>query len=110
MSITSVAAKPTSKYSTALVSVQKTLSSGAEGEGLWKKYKETGDEKFLEEFKLYCKNDVRMTALVTFYLLHYQKIFIEGDAKEFSLEDFLSYSNGEIKEEKAESIREITKR
>ncbi len=65
------------KVATALVNVQKTLESGAEGEVLWKQYLETKDETILEEFKKYCKNDVRMTALVLLYLLHYKKISME---------------------------------
>lgn len=86
------------KVATALVNVQKTLDSGAEGEVLWKQYLETKDEKVLEEFKKYCKNDVRMTALVLLYLLHYKKINMEGDEMHFTLEDFLENSHGIIKE------------
>lgn len=81
------------KLSDALVGVQKTLSSGAEGEVLWNQYQETGDKKFLEEFKKYCKNDVRMTALVMFYFLHYKKIFIDGESFDFTLEEFVQKSN-----------------
>ena len=86
------------KVATALVNVQKTLESWAEWEVLWKQYLETKDEKILEEFKKYCKNDVRMTALVLLYLLHYKKIFMENDEIEFTLEDFLENSHGTIKE------------
>lgn len=86
------------KVATALVSLGKTLESGAEGEVLWKQYLETKDNKFLEEFKKYCKNDVRMTALVLLYLLHYKKISMEGDEIQFSIEDFLENSNGTIKD------------
>jgi len=86
------------KVATALVNVQKTLESGAEWEVLWKQYLETKDEKVLEEFKKYCKNDVRMTALVLLYLLHYKKINMEGDELYFTIEDFLENSHGIIKE------------
>ncbi len=86
------------KVATALVNVQKTLESWVEWEVLWKQYLETKDEKMLEEFKKYCKNDVRMTALVLLYLLHYKKIFMETDEIEFTLEDFLENSHGIIKE------------
>ncbi|OQY39932.1 MAG: hypothetical protein B6229_02790 [Spirochaetaceae bacterium 4572_7] len=65
------------KISEAFIGIKKTLESGAEGEVLRKKYKDTGDEKFLDEFKQYCKNDVRMTAFVLLYLLHFKKVFIE---------------------------------
>jgi len=86
------------KVATALVNVQKTLESGAEWEVLWKQYLETKDEKVLEEFKKYCKNDVRMTALVLLYLLHYKKINMEGEEVYFTIEDFLENSHGIIKE------------
>lgn len=86
------------KVATALVNIQKTLESGAEGENLWKKYLETNDNAYLEEFKKYCKNDVRMTALVLLYLLHYKKINMEGEEVYFTMEDFLENSHGVIKE------------
>lgn len=88
------------KVATALVGIQKTLESWAEWEVLWKKYQETNDEKYLEEFKTYCKNDVRMTALLMLYLLHFKKVFIEGEEKNFDDEDFLRLSNSTEKEEK----------
>ncbi|AHB41446.1 hypothetical protein P148_SR1C00001G0655 [candidate division SR1 bacterium RAAC1_SR1_1] len=88
------------KVATALVGIQKTLESGLEGETLWKKYQETNDQKYLEEFKAYCKNDVRMTALLMLYLLHFKKIFIEGEEKSFDDEDFLKLSNSTEKEVK----------
>lgn len=86
------------KVATALVNVAKTLESWAEWEDLWKQYLETKQEQYLEEFKKYCKNDVRMTALVLLYLLHYKKINMEGDEVYFTLEDFLENSHGIIKE------------
>lgn len=88
------------KLSDALVGVQKTLSSWAEGEVLWNQYQETGDKKYLEEFKKYCKNDVRMTALVMFYFLHFKKIFMDGEEFTFSLEEFVEKSNHNTPEEK----------
>lgn len=81
------------RITSALVGVSKTLSSGAEGEVLWKKYLETGDTKVLEEFKKYCKNDVRMTALLMFYLLHFKKIFVEGEEYTYEVSDFVQLSN-----------------
>lgn len=86
------------KVATALVGIQKTLESWAEWETLWNKYQETGDKKYLEEFKTYCKNDVRMTTLLMLYLLYFKKVFIEGDEKSFDDEDFIKLSNNEIKE------------
>ncbi len=75
--------------SEALIWIQKTLESWAEWEILWKKYQETWDVKYLEEFKKYCKNDVRMTAFVLLYLLHFKKIFIEWEEIKFTIEDFV---------------------
>ena len=86
------------KLSESLVWVQKTLSSWAEGEVLWNEYLKTWDESFLDEFKKYCKNDVRMTALVMFYFLHYKKIFIDDESFEFTLDDFIKKSNNTIPE------------
>lgn len=60
---------------------------------LWNQYQTTGDQKFLEEFKKYCKNDVRMTALVMFYFLHFKKIFVEGEEFVFTTEEFVQKSN-----------------
>lgn len=93
------------KLSEALIGVTKTLSSGAEGEVLWKQYLETWDEKFLEEFKLYCKNDVRMTALVMFYFLHYKKIFIDGEEFTYTLEEFVNKSNHNAEKEEPASLQ-----
>ena len=88
------------KVSEALVGVSKTLESGAEGEVLYQKYLESGDEKHLETLKQYCKNDVRMTALVLLYLMYYKKVFIEEEEITFTLEEVIEKANREIKEEK----------
>lgn len=45
----------------ALISSEKTLSSGKEGSDLLKEYKKTGDLKALKKVKEYCKNDVHIT-------------------------------------------------
>lgn len=86
------------KVSEALVAVSKTLESGAEWEVLYQKYLESKEEKYLEELKQYCKNDVRMTALVLLYLMYFKKVFIEGEEITFTLEDVISKANREIKE------------
>jgi hypothetical protein len=96
------------KVATALVGIQKTLESGAEWETLWKKYQETGETKYLEEFKIYCKNDVRMTALLMLYLLHFKKVFIEWEEKSFDEEDFLNLSNSTEKETIQENSQQAT--
>lgn len=81
------------KLSEALIGVTKTLSSGAEGEVLWKQYQETWNQELFEQFKEYCKNDVRMTALVMFYFLHYQRIFHDGQEYTYTLQEFVDRSN-----------------
>ncbi|MBR6907274.1 hypothetical protein IKN40_01905 [bacterium] len=64
----------------------------------------------MEEFKKYCKNDVRMTALVMFYFLHYQKIFIDDEEFVFTMEDFLNKSNNLVDDgnDNSSKIREQT--
>ena len=86
------------KVSEALVGVSKTLASWAEWEVLRKKYLETKDETILETLKQYCKNDVRMTMLVFLYLMHFKKLFIEGEEITFTLEELEQKSHQEIKE------------
>lgn len=86
------------KVSEALVGISKTLESGVEAEKLFQKYIDDDDEEALETLKQYCKNDVRMTALVLLYLLHYKKVFIEGEEIVFSLEEIIDKANREIKE------------
>ena len=81
------------KLSEALIGVTKTLSSGAEGEVLWKQYQESWNQELLEQFKEYCKNDVRMTTLVMFYFLHYQRIFHDGQEYTYTLQEFVDRSN-----------------
>lgn len=85
------------KIAEALVNVSKTLSSWAEWEILYKKYIENDDLEALEKFKQYCKNDVRMTALVFLYFMHFKKIFIEWDEIAFTLEDLVGRSRQEVK-------------
>ena len=87
------------KVSESLVGVSKTLSSGAEGEKLYQQFLDTGDEQILETLKQYCKNDVRMTALVFLYLMHFKKVFMEDDEINFTLEDLIQKSHTQIKED-----------
>lgn len=80
------------KVSSALVWVQKTLQSWLEWEKLYNEYIKTQNEDLMKEFKEYCKNDVRMTALVLLYLIHYKRIFIEWDEITFTVEDLIDKS------------------
>jgi len=96
------------KISQALVSVEKTLDVWAQWDTLRKQYQETGDMQYLNEFKKYCKNDVRMTTLVMLYMLYYKKIFIDGKEYNYSIEDFIKLAGKQRektkKVEKAKSI------
>jgi len=85
------------KLSEALIWIQKTLTSWAEWEVLRQEYQKTWDKKYLEEFKKYCKNDVRMTAFVLLYLLHFKKIFIDDKEITFTIEDFIKLAKPKSK-------------
>ena len=94
------------KLSEALIWIQKTLTSWAEWEVLRQEYQKTWDIKYLEEFKKYCKNDVRMTAFVLLYLLHFKKIFIDDKEITFTLDDFIKLAKpkSEIKDEEEKAF------
>lgn len=77
----------------ALISSEKTLSSGAEWTKLLKEYKQTGDKKILKQVKDYCKQDVVITLWVLLYFLKYQKIYLDGDEFFFTIEQFMQWSN-----------------
>lgn len=85
------------KVSEALVWSWKTLTSWLEAEELRKQYEITWDKKFLEEYKKFCKNDVRITSLVLLYLLHYKKVFIEDEEIHFETKDLVEKWNYIIK-------------
>lgn len=70
----------------------KNLESWLEAEKLRKQYEETWDKQYLEEYKKYCKNDVRITALSLLYLLHFKKIFIEWEEIMFDIQDIVDKS------------------
>jgi len=80
------------KVSDSLVWVSKTLDSWADVESLWKERKEKDDKKILKKIQEYCKNDVRMTALVLMYLLHFQKVDLEDWEYTFDIDRFLELS------------------
>lgn len=81
------------KLSEALVGVSKTLDSGADVENLWKDWIKAGNQKALKTIQEYCKNDVRMTALVFFYLLHFKKLYIDGEEYDYDIPKFITYAN-----------------
>lgn len=80
------------KVASSLIGIEKTLESGLEGANIYKKYLKTGDKKLLDTFKKYCKNDVKMTLYLLFYLVHFQKLYIEGEEKTYSIQDFIHFS------------------
>lgn len=80
------------KVSSALVGIWKTLESWAQGDQLLKKYEETWDISYFNTFKDYCKNDVKITMLVLFYLLNFQKLHIDEEEITYDLQDFLEQS------------------
>lgn len=80
------------KVSDSLVWVRKTLDSWADVESLWKERKTSWDNKILKKIQEYCKNDVRMTALVLLYLLHFKKVDIDNHDFIFDIEKFINLS------------------
>ncbi len=80
------------KVSDSLVSVSKTLDSWADVESLWKQWKESNDKKILKKIQEYCKNDVRMTALVLMYLLHFKKVDLDNEEYTFDIDKFIELS------------------
>ena len=80
------------RVSDSLVWVSKTLDSWADVESLWKEWKESNNQKILKKIQEYCKNDVRMTALVLMYLLHFKKVDLEDGEYTFDIDRFLELS------------------
>lgn len=81
------------KVSESFIGLSKTLESGAQGEGLYQKYLDTGEKKYLDEFKKYCKNDVRMTLMVFLYLWYFKKIDMDEAEYTYTLEQFVKMAN-----------------
>ncbi|MDR0860917.1 MAG: hypothetical protein LBO09_08345 [Candidatus Peribacteria bacterium] len=46
----------------------------------------------LETLKSYCENDVVMTTLLFFYLLHFKKIYLDGEEYLYDIPKFLAYA------------------
>ena len=81
------------KISEALIGVTKNLEGGgASVESLWKEWRNSGDEKVLKMVQEYCKNDVRMTALLFLYLLHFKKLYIDGEEYLYDIPKFVEYA------------------
>lgn len=86
------------KVSRSFVWIGKTLESGKEAEELWKIH-QSGDTKALSTLKKYCKNDVKMTVLVLWYIMYYQKMTIDGEEIVYTLDEFMQYASS--KDEKS---------
>ena len=80
------------KISDSLVWVKKTLDSWADVESLWKERNNTADNKILKKIQEYCKNDVRMTALVLLYLLHFKKVDMDNEDYTFDIQKVIELS------------------
>ena len=80
------------KVSDSLVWVKKTLDSWADVESLWKERTTWNDSKILKKIQEYCKNDVRMTALVLLYLLHFKKVDIDNEDYTFDIPKLIELS------------------
>ena len=87
------------KISDSLVWVTKTLDSWADVESLWKERNSSNDKKVLKKIQEYCKNDVRMTALVLLYLLHFKKVDIDNEDYTFDIEKFIELSKPDGKKQ-----------
>lgn len=95
------------KICDALVSVTKTLDSWADVEGMWTKWEETHDDTLIEDVKKYCKNDVRMTALLFFYFLHFKKLYMDDEEYVFTISDMINHRKTlEDKEEKKVQVQQ----
>ena len=86
------------KLSRSLVGLGKTLESGKESENLRQTYLE-GDENALKILNNYCKNDVKMTYLSLWYILYFQKLSLDDQDHEYTIEEFIALSNKEQVEE-----------
>lgn len=83
---------------------------GASVESLRKERKNNNNEKALNEIKSYCENDVKMTVLLLYYLVYFQKLSLNGEEYLYKIDKFLQLANNqeEIKEstDKMQSLRD----
>lgn len=89
------------KVASNLVSQWKDVfDSWAEWAEALAEYIKTGDEKLLRKVKKYCKNDVEITLGMFLYLLSNQKIHIEGETKEFTIDELIQYGQTKLKRDR----------
>jgi hypothetical protein len=60
---------------------------------MWKERKQSGNDGILKEIQKYCKNDVRMTALLLLYFLHFKKIYMDGAEYSYDIATLINTSN-----------------
>ncbi len=99
------------RLSTDLIGMEKNLEGwGASVESLRKERKNNNNEKALNEIKSYCENDVKMTVLLLYYLVYFQKLSLNGEEYLYKIDKFLQLANNqeEIKEstDKMQSLRD----
>ena len=63
-------------------------------------YIKTGDESLLRKVKKYFKNDVEITLGMFLYLLSNQKIHIEWETKEFTIDELIEYGQTKMKRDR----------
>jgi uncharacterized protein YprB with RNaseH-like and TPR domain len=81
------------KISEALIGISKNLEGGgASVESLWKEWQSTHNDRLGKKLQEYCKNDVRMTALLFLYLLHFQKLYIDGKEYIYDIPTLVQYA------------------
>lgn len=94
------------KVATALVWVSKTLSSWQEWSNLLDEYIKTNDSKILNKVKNYCKNDVRMTLWVLLYFLKYQKLYMDWEERDYTIDQMVLLWSKERGSDKKEAKKE----
>lgn len=92
------------RISDALIWLKKTLDSWADVEHLRKERQSSNDNKILKKIQEYCKNDVRMTALVLLYLLHFQKVDMDNEDYVFDIQKFIELSKPIAKKQSASTV------
>jgi uncharacterized protein YprB with RNaseH-like and TPR domain len=81
------------KICEALIGVSKNLEGGGSSvESLRKEWNTTGEQKTFKKIQDYCKNDVRMTALLFFYFLYFKKLYMNGKEYLYDIPKFLTYA------------------
>jgi hypothetical protein len=94
------------KISESLIGLTKNLEGGgASVETLRQERQTTGDQKIMKKIQEYCKNDVRMTALLFLYLLYFKKLYINGEEYTYNIPTFLQYAKTLDKKVESNSLR-----